>query len=223
MERETGTNAPVFSSGLPGYLKGRSVTAPLVYQPEKLREMIERGRVPQPGSHEFAMLVMEDPLNMGLAYLPVLESMLGGKQHPRAETVADWMGPFAQLVVEFVTGTDLRTGEQIGGVGDLGMSFAQEFTNPRPAQSMKALIQLYSTQGDARSAADLALRYKVGRDFFGLDNLAAELLGEQPKSIPSPPGGKLYPVDPLDIGLGQREEATELYETRKRRNKRLAK
>lgn len=215
LERENGKAGPTFESGVPGYLQGKSVTAPMSKQPEGLQAALKSGKVPDIGSHDFAMMTIEDPINMGLAWLPMVENLAkGSKGDAHSETMANMLSPYAQAAIELLTGVDLRTGEPIEGIGEHVTKFAKSYVD-RPSQAWSNLIKLYSGRPEAM---ELALRYKVGRDFLGLENMVTH----EHRSIPSYPGARLYPVDPLDTGLRSQSNAMDYFKQRLQKRQRDA-
>jgi hypothetical protein len=76
--------------------------------------------------------------------------------------------------------------------------------------AMVDLSKLYMRHGMDNEAAELWLRYKVGRDWFGIDNAIATMFGAEPMSISTyTPGAKLYAVDPIKTAKRRKARAVE--------------
>jgi hypothetical protein len=213
VERYTGRNAPFSAAGVPHHLKAFGVTSLPSAQPSQ--------HVSNVGSHQYAMMMIENPLTMGLAILPALANIFGPEARgPRAIEI---LGPATQLFVEMVTGRDMRTGEELppfldfSSMGNFLSSGAADMVYgvvERPHQIVQNLTELYIDDARPGEAASLTLRYKVGRDLLGLDNWVARAFGAEGKSIGGMldpltggvPGASNYPVDPLRQAAGRQTD-----------------
>jgi len=197
---------------IPPFLKLAAVPAPD-------REQPQRSKIPKMGTRDFAMWTIEDINTMGLGFVQMIKSALGGEAGNL--TVAEQTSIIPQLAVELLTGRNFITGEKLGSLlsaarlaKDLdfmaGISEAKRsavvraLVSPvrRPSQHFENLYRLYYKEADLPAeASDMALRYKVGRDFWifaDVFNIAAELAHghEIPGAISSPiPGIGRYPLD----------------------------
>ena len=97
--------------------------------------------------------------------------------------------------------------EALRSVGD--SRIGQEAVGMIPfGEALSGLSRLYIREGMYGEAADLHVRYKVGRDFMGLDRLAASAMGFKPLSIGSyVPGAKVYPIDPYQVAARRKSRA----------------
>jgi hypothetical protein len=194
------------------YLKLAGVPAPESQQPQ-------RSKIPGMGTKDFAMWSIEDPHTMGLGVMQMVLSALKGEAGMM--TVAEQTSVAPQLAVELFTGRDFRTGEKLGSLFDAAVlmkdlnfmtgikeakrsAVARALTAPvrRWSRNFENLYRLYYKEADLPAeAADLALRYKVGRDFWIFAhafNIAAEAAHghEIPGAIVSPiPGIGKHPLD----------------------------
>ena len=70
------------------------------------------------------------------------------------------------------------------------------------------LSELYIREALFDEATELHLRYRVGRDWMGLDHLVAKAYGLKGLSIANPvPGYRLYPVDPIQVAARRKARA----------------
>jgi hypothetical protein len=194
LERYYGANAPFSPEGMPDYMQAWGITAPEQWQPKTYR----------PGTHQFAVMMLETPQAMGFSLLPVLSSVFGGQiGNQRA---ADNLGPLMQMAIELVTRRDIRTGSPLPPVFDVDSfpEFAASSAGriatglfDRPRREWQSLADLYRQQGMPIQEVDLRLRYQVGRTFLGLDNLAMKMAGKQGLSV----GGLFDPNQPWDPAM----------------------
>lgn len=207
--REDNKFMPTNQHGVADYLQDFAVVAPESRQPKALVEAIRTGQLPAPGSHAAAMMVMQDPITMGLWYVPIIEQLTGisGKEHP--ETIANLMGPFVQLGLELITGTDLRTGQLLEEGAVPRLKHIAKTPVARPLHEWGSLLQTYPEiyGGRAPENLDLYMRYATGRYFYGLDNWIAEEMGHEGRSVASYPGGALYLNNPITTGLKRKSAA----------------
>jgi hypothetical protein len=190
-ERSLGANTPYTQYGVAPHLKAAGLPAPTYMQPPFIKEMRETGKVPDSMDHESAMMLVDDPVSLGLGILPVLQS-IGSR----------WAGAFPQ---------DAKEGDPRAMLSPLltlaldtfapateGVSATKNFVSgfyDRPVGSWKNLIDLYSGQVEGDR---LRAMYKAGRDFYGLDRLVASVLGYEGKSLGSGiPGVRAYVNDPV--------------------------
>ena len=179
-----------------------------------------------PGSHEFGMVMMEFPI----AGLSALAPGYGGRSAVEAQLGPGGVGLLGMLTGFDVTRGQAYTGEQVlPGFDELKFDSMAEIGetlhkvqqsqlgsklvafSPVPfSGAMVDLSKLYMRHGMDHEAADLWLRYKVGRDWFGIDNVAAKVFGAEPMSISTHiPGAKLYAVDPIRTAKRRKARAVE--------------
>ena len=187
VEHSTRENAPFTGAGVPAYLwMQKAFAAPAAMQPD------EDGML----SHEATMAVMETPL----ASLSVLAGGFYGESPIHAQ-----LGPAGWAIINMLTGFDNTTGH--AWQKELTMPGPESFDNPEAMKQwlfsahdswigrevMEAapfggpimnLIKLYGNNGMYDQQAELWMRLRAGRDFFGIDNLVAESIGAEGLSIP---------------------------------------
>ena len=181
---------------------------------------------PRPGEgapHEFGMTVLEMPLSSlsvlggGFRGEHPIEASLGpmgwaiinfltGMSHQEQRT---WEEPFRMPSFDVQSGFhNYELGEGIWEtVNRLDRSKGGRFlmeSVPLPGGSSQAyfnLARLYLEHGMEDESAEMWLRYRVGRDFMGLDRMAANMLGMEGLSMPTyfEVGGTTLPLP----GLGR--------------------
>lgn len=152
-------------------------------------------RIPQVGTHEYALGVIENPLSFGYGFLPAVAKSFGLNMQEGPE-MWQMLGPLVHFGIEAVTGRDLMSGEQLPPIykpSELPSNLQRILwqTVKRPVSQITDIRDLYFR--DARrydKALDLDLRYRVGRTFLGLDNIIASAMGAEGRSM----GGMLDPA-----------------------------
>ena len=224
MERYLGPNAPFSKEGVPNHLRAWGISAPRYAQLQTM--------MPNIGSHQYTMQVIENPLTMGFALAPAFAGVLGMNPDKDAQRLTDLLGPMSHMMLEILTGRDVRTGGELPTtILDID-SFAG-FRNSwvgrrlgdvygRPFGDLEKLWNLYGDKSmQLDKYAELANRMAVGRAYLGIDNWAArgaKALGfdVEPLSIGGPfdplTGGTglglQYPVDPLKQFMFRHRKAT---------------
>jgi len=219
---EVNGGRPVPREGVPDFLQLSGATvAPESFQPD-----IDPG---QPGSHQLAMMNYETPLAGFSSFAPGFAG-----QSP----ISAQYGPAGLFFAMALNGFDPSTGARgaaygskswlgLPSVNDVAHNFesvedymealrsvgdsriGQEAVGMVPfGEALSGLSRLYIREGMYGEAADLHVRYKVGRDFMGLDRLAASAMGFKPLSIGSyVPGAKVYPIDPYQVAARRKSRA----------------
>ena len=187
---------------------------------------IEPGK---PGSHEMGVMVMETPM----ASLTSLAPGYGGQSPITAQYGPVGLG-FAMALNGFEPSETAR-GRAYGSKMWLGLptidDIAHNFDSPEDymsalgnvadsriggeaigmipfGEALSSLSELYIRENMYDEATELHLKYRVGRDWLGLDRLAAKALGFKPLSIGSfIPGAKIYPVDPYQVAARRKSRA----------------
>ena len=210
------------AEGVPDHLQlSGGVVAPEAFQPN-----IEPGK---PGSHTMAIMNFETPLAGFSAFAPGY----GGGSPITAQ-----YGPaglfFAMALNGFDPSTSAR-GAAYGSKSWFGLpslhDIAHNFNDPEDimtalenvadsrvgqqavgmvpfGEAMTNLSRLYIREGMYDEATELHMRYRAGRDFMGLDRLAAGAMGFKPLSVGTwVPGAKIYPVDPYQVAARRKSRA----------------
>ena len=225
IEQSTRENAPFTGAGVPGYLwmQGAFV-APEAMQPG------EGGFF----SHEHTMAIIETPL----ASLSVLAGGFYGESPVHAQ-----LGPMGWALINMLTGFDNTTGHpwqkeltmpdfsQIDNMQALKQWLFSAHDSKVGRELMEIapfggpimnLIKLYGNNGMYNEQAELWMRLRAGRDFFGLDNLVAGAVGAKGLSIPGQveingvmvplPFVRGYAVRPITTARRQQRRALEAFQ-----------
>lgn len=212
LERWFAPDAPFSKEGVPNHLQAWGISAPRYAQLQQ--------QIPGIGTHEYSMMLIENPLSMGYSLWPAIAGMLQLNPDTDFQRAADLLGPMAHLGLELITGRDVRTGDPLPPFFDFSSpaGFATSMAGKlgravygRPWGAAQNIWTLYADKSLALDkVAEHHLRMTVGRDFLGLDNLAMRGLRAmgadvEPRSIGGPfdiqSGGTgvglQYPVNPL--------------------------
>ena len=217
------TGEVIPSAGVPDWLKLSGATmAPEVFQPDVA-----------PGSalsHVRAMGIMETPNAALSAFAPGFsgESPISAQFGPAGMAMAYMMNGFEAPIAARGRGgirggilPSVPTIMELAGnydspeqwmaamfEGDDSFAF-REAKNLIPfGTAFSDLSELYLRNGMYDEATEMHLRYRVGRDWMGLDHLAAKALGQTPLSIANyVPGYRLYPVDPVRVAARRKSRA----------------
>jgi hypothetical protein len=183
-----GEAGPAFAEGMPKWSRNFGFPAPWSAQGR------EEGTAMNLEDHanQFSIAIMEDPWYMGYSLAPALTSFMGSRS-PSDQALADLLGPLPSHAVTFLlTGKDSKTGRPVpgwlpygvlddttggekweaikaSGMGQLGYGMID-----RPYESLENIWRLYAQNGPPGVADDLAMRIKAGRDWMGLDHVAAK-------------------------------------------------
>ncbi len=187
IELSTRGNAPFTGAGVPAYLwMQRAFIAPEAMQPD------DDGAL----SHEATMAFIETPI----AAMSVLAGGFYGESPVHAQ-----LGPLGWAMINMLTGFDNTTGH--AWQKDFTMPGPESFESPEALKQwffsahdswigrevietvpfggpIMNIIKLYNHNGMYDEAAELWMRLRAGRDFFGLDNLIAEAAGGKGLSMP---------------------------------------
>lgn len=218
LEREWGANVPIMGpEGVQSHLEHSGFAAPESAQNPALKEVLRKyakgGKLPDPSSHEFAMMVIENPHTMALPVMKMLEGS-GKAAFDPDQSVYQALGPLWQWVIGYVSKTDVR-GKPIT---DLGTFTAQTAGSvARPIQNMANIYKLFRDTGNLAPAEEWRMRYKMYRDFGPMAWGAEQALpGEGVGGAWSMawPWASVYPVDPSkEIGHTS-QKASELIKPR---------
>ena len=217
------TGEVIPSAGVPDWLKLSGATmAPDMFQPDVA-----------PGSalsHVRAMGIMETPNAALSAFAPGFsgESPISAQFGPAGMAMAYMMNGFEAPIAARGRGgirggllPSVPTIMELAGnydspeqwmaamfEGDDSFAF-REAKNLIPfGTAFSDLSELYLRNGMYDEATEMHLRYRVGRDWMGLDHLAAKALGETPLSIANyVPGYRLYPIDPVRVAARRKSRA----------------
>lgn len=188
MQNTYGDQVAVWGEALSSQAREFGFVAPPGVQPE------EGTKDPVLGTDRFAMLVLEDPIQMGFSIMRQIARPAGLDEDQGPAQLA---GPFTKMLTEAMTGFSLDTGQPIPELADLGEGeaglwnamgqksewskktaagrFAWGFVE-RPSRMYTNIANLYRNHGLMSKTGELMLRYKAGQDLAGLDHAAAQVL-----------------------------------------------
>tara|TARA_R110000824_G_scaffold112943_2_gene262438 strand:+ start:2402 stop:6286 length:3885 start_codon:yes stop_codon:yes gene_type:complete len=220
-EYQFGRDQPVAGVGVPDFLQlSGGFQAPAMFQPGENNS----------ASNDVAMMAMETPI----AALGALAPGFGG-----GSPVSAQLGPGGLGLLGMLTGFDVTRHQAYGNEQVLPSMDELEFDSINSAshslftvadskfgkmavgtlpfgEAMVNLSKLYMRHGMMPEAAEMWLRYRVGRDWLGLDNGIARGLslipGVDVKGLSiatSVPGLKLYSVDPMATAKRRKARAVE--------------
>jgi hypothetical protein len=161
---------PLTEHALPSYMEGAVASA--VRAPEETLKQLRSG------DHVWA--TMENPLSMGLAFVPMLRGALKGAGNEN-EQIAKTFGWLGQLGMELLMGQTMA-GAPIPAEVSLGNFMSEKLVGKLPGEAIN-LVRLYATAGQPMNAQRLAMQLSAGRFTLGLDEPIANLLGIQPQSL----------------------------------------
>ena len=220
-EYQFGKDQPVAGVGVPDFLQlSGGFQAPAMFQPGENKSM----------SNDVAMMAIETPISA----LGALAPGFGG-----GSPVSAQLGPGGLGLLGMLTGFDVTRHQAYGNeqvlpsIDDLKFDsinsashslftiadskFGKSAVGSLPfGEAMVNLSKLYMRHGMMPEAAEMWLRYRVGRDWLGIDNAVAGGLSLIPGvdieglSIPTyTPGLKLYSVDPMATAKRRKARAVE--------------
>lgn len=206
LEQSNGGQAPYGKEVIPEHLRGRGFTAPEFAQPPDLQKYLKDGKFPKLGSHEFAMMVMENPMTMATGYLQLFDP----EGTSTYTNLASQLGPIYEAIAQMGTGRDWRTGQELPSLGDIwnaegsalqkyqkiGNSALGTLGRSTQAMAWEPWQNIYRLYTDPNAKADLQARAMAARDFQGSSNLIARLLGEEGMELGGIPGFSTYIVNP---------------------------
>jgi hypothetical protein len=219
-EYQFGKDQPISGVGVPDFLRlSGAFQAPGMFQPGENNS----------GSHDVAMMMLETPL----AALGALAPGYGGGSAIEAQ-----LGPGGLGLVGMLTGfntsrhqaygaeevipslDELKFGsmdhaaESLFSVADSQLG-KQVVARMPFGEAMLNISKLYMRHGMVSEANEMWLRYRVGRDWMGLDHAVAaagNLVGMNMEALSIPtytPGMKLYAVDPYQTAKRRKARAVE--------------
>jgi hypothetical protein len=185
---------------------------------------------PKLGSHEFAISMMDDPVQAGLAMVDVIRAAYG-KRAIDDDRLIEIASPLTQMVVEMLSGYDMQTGQDLPA---LDFSSLQGFTSSSigkvvaapllgPGRPLWDLAELFHAAGQPQKEASLKLRMAVGRNWLGLDHYLFPLFGREGMSVGGPldftesggtPGLWMYRHAPYEAGARRKMKALDQWGTR---------
>lgn len=191
--RANSQNAPYSENAVSGMLRTTGMPGFDYMQPPAFKEWERTGKIGTELDHRSAMMIMDTPLTLGLGIAAALKTigvrLTGGMPVDPAEgDPRQMLSPLFSMVLDIAAppkGPDKPV--------DASENLLHNFIDA-PIGPWKDLINLY---GDSPEGDLLRLKYSVGRNFMGLDNLVAGLLGSEGRSLGGlVPGIKAYPNDP---------------------------
>lgn len=201
-ERYASAKVP-FQEQEPDYLKGRTLPAPLMLQPERYRQYLKSGGF-KPGSMTHIRLSLEDPIGMAVPFAHALEDLTRLKG-PKDKEVMRLLGPVAVALNEIITGEDFETDEPIPEDILGRVRHSVEGLGASPINRYKGLYKYLRDNGRHPELMEHKLRLKVHNDWLGLETLAAKALGKDTTGAPAPTFGafRLYESNPWLSGVGK--------------------
>jgi hypothetical protein len=186
LRREFEREKPISWNLVPEYQRDLAVPAPGRWQPK--------------ADHDFAVMTVEDPLQMGLSFIPVVQSLFGGRGAFGTD-VYNSIGPAVKIMSMIATGLDPETGEPmermvdpvrlmndvLEGQTDVAKArfnssaVGKMLTDPvsRPSRNIANLWRLYEDAGMPEEVIEMKLKYRVGRDWWILGQLLNVLSGKE--------------------------------------------